>query len=77
MSAWRACGGPGLKLIPTRANNRPAFGFYRPDPNSPIWRAAGLIVLSLRDDQVSGIARFDPALLARSGLPRTLPRQRQ
>jgi RNA polymerase sigma-70 factor (TIGR02960 family) len=69
--------GPGLKLVPTRANNQPAFGFYRPDPNSPLWRAAGLIVLSLRNDQVSGIARFDPALLARFGLPRTLPRERQ
>ena len=69
--------GPGFKLIPTRANNQPAFGFYRPDPTSPLWRAAGLIVLSLRDDQVSGITRFDPALLARFGLPRTLPRERE
>jgi hypothetical protein len=69
--------GPGFKLIPTRANNQPAFGFYRPDPNSPLWRAAGLIVLSLRNDQVSGMTRFDPALLARFGLPRTLPRERQ
>ncbi len=66
--------GPELKLVPTRANNQPAFGYYRPDPNSPIWRARGLIVLSLRNDQVSGIARFDPAFLARFGLPRTLPR---
>jgi len=66
-----------LTMVPTRANNQPAFGFYRPDPNSPIWRAAGLIVLSLRDDQVSGIIRFDPALLARFGLPRTLPREGQ
>jgi RNA polymerase sigma-70 factor (TIGR02960 family) len=69
--------GPGLKLVPTRANNQPAFGFYRPDPTSPIWQAAGLIVLSLRDDHVSGITRFDPALLARFGLPRTLPPERQ
>jgi RNA polymerase sigma-70 factor (ECF subfamily) len=67
--------GPGLKLLPTRANNQPALGFYRPDPNSPLCRAAGLIVLTLRNDQVSGITRFDPALLARFGLPRTLPRE--
>jgi RNA polymerase sigma-70 factor (TIGR02960 family) len=65
--------GPGMKLIPTRSNNQPAFGFYRPDPNSPILRAGGLIVLSLRNDQVSGITRFEPALLDRFGLPRTLP----
>jgi RNA polymerase sigma-70 factor (TIGR02960 family) len=69
--------GPGLKLVPTRANNQPAFGFYRPDPASPIWQAAGLIVLVLRDDHVSGITRFDPALLDRFGLPRTMPRERQ
>jgi RNA polymerase sigma-70 factor (TIGR02960 family) len=68
--------GPGLKLVPTRANNQPAFGFYRPDPASPSWQAAGLIVLSLRDDHVSGITRFDPALLPRFGLPRALPGER-
>jgi RNA polymerase sigma-70 factor (TIGR02960 family) len=66
--------GPEMKLIPTRANNQPAFGFYRPDPNSSIWRARGLIVLSLRNDQVSGVTRFDPALLDQFGLPRTLAR---
>jgi RNA polymerase sigma-70 factor (TIGR02960 family) len=65
--------GAALKLVPTRSNNQPAFGFYGPDPNSPIWRARGLIVLSLRNDRVSAITRFDPAILDRFGLPRTLP----
>jgi RNA polymerase sigma-70 factor (TIGR02960 family) len=69
--------GPGIKLVPTRANNQPAFAFYRPDPDSPIWQARGLIVLSLRGDQVSGITRFDPAHLARFDLPRTMPRESQ
>jgi RNA polymerase sigma-70 factor (TIGR02960 family) len=69
--------GSGIKLVATRANNQPAFGFYRPDPNSPVWQAAGFIVLSLRGDQVSGITRFDPAYLARFGLPRTMPRESQ
>jgi RNA polymerase sigma-70 factor (ECF subfamily) len=63
------------KLIPTRANSQPAFGYYRPDPNSPVWRASALFVLSLRNDQVSGITHFDAALLARFGLPRALPRE--
>ncbi len=65
--------GPGIKLVPIRANNQPAFGFYRPDPNSSVWRARGLIVLSLRNDQVSSVTRFDPACFDRFGLPRTLP----
>jgi RNA polymerase sigma-70 factor (TIGR02960 family) len=66
--------GPEMKLIPTRANNQPAFGFYRPDPTSSILRAGGLIVLTLRGDRVSGITRFHPPLFERFGLPRTLPR---
>jgi RNA polymerase sigma-70 factor (TIGR02960 family) len=67
--------GPDMKLVPTRANNQPAFGFYRPDPNSSILRAGGLIVLTLRDDRVSCITRFNPALFDHFGLPRTLPRE--
>jgi hypothetical protein len=67
--------GPELRLIPARANHQPAFAFYRPDPAASIWRAGGLMVLSLRDQQVSGLIRFDPAVLARFGLPRTLPRE--
>jgi RNA polymerase sigma-70 factor (TIGR02960 family) len=65
--------GPDMKLVPTRANNQPAFGFYRPDPTSSIWRSGGLIVLTLRGDRVSCITRFHPPLLDRFGLPRTLP----
>src|SRR5215469_10263803 len=63
-----------LKLVPTRANNQPAFGYYLPDPTTPIFRANGLLVLTLRDDRVAVVTRFgDKALLARFGLPRTLP----
>jgi SnoaL-like domain len=63
-----------LKLVPTRANNQPAFGYYLPDPTTPIFRVNGLLVLTLRDDRISVVTRFgDKALLARFGLPRTLP----
>jgi RNA polymerase sigma-70 factor (TIGR02960 family) len=65
--------GQSLKLVATRANSQPAFGYYRPDPNSPIWRAGGLLVLTLAGNQVSAITRFaDRGVLARFGLPRTL-----
>jgi RNA polymerase sigma-70 factor (TIGR02960 family) len=66
--------GEELKLVATRANNQPALVFYHLDPSAPIWRASGLAVLTLRGDQVAAITRFgDRGVLARFGLPRTLP----
>lgn len=62
-----------LKLYPTRANGQPAFGYYLSDPNLLIWRARGLLVLTLAEDQISAITWFaDRGVLARFGLPRTL-----
>lgn len=66
-----------LLLVPTRANNQPAFGYYLPDPTADIYRVSGLLVLSLEGNQISRITRFaDTAVLARFGLPRTLPKTR-
>ncbi|HTT90374.1 MAG TPA: sigma-70 family RNA polymerase sigma factor [Acidimicrobiales bacterium] len=65
----------GLRMVATRANGQPAFAYYLPDPNSPIWRANGLVMITVKQHRVSGITRFgDTGLLARFGLPRTLPR---
>jgi RNA polymerase sigma-70 factor (ECF subfamily) len=67
--------GQDLKFLPTRANGQPALVLYLPDPSAPIWRACGLIVLTLRGKQVHAITRFaDLGLIARFGFPRTLPR---
>jgi RNA polymerase sigma-70 factor (TIGR02960 family) len=69
--------GQDLKLVPTRANNQPAFGYYFPDPTSSIMRASGLLVLTLSEDRISTITRFgDKGILARFGLPRTLANDR-
>ena len=66
--------GQDLKLVPTRANNQPAYGYYLPDPNADIHRASGILVLSVRADRISAMTRFgDRSLLARFGLPRTMP----
>ena len=63
------------KLVPTRANGQPALVFYLADPCVPIWRASSFVVLTLRGNRVAVITRFsDRGLLARFGLPRTLPR---
>ena len=67
--------GQELKLVPTRANNQPALVVYHADPCAPIWRASSLVVLTLRGEQVCGVTRFAAlGLVARFGLPRTLPR---
>jgi RNA polymerase sigma-70 factor (ECF subfamily) len=66
--------GANLKLVPTQANRQPAFGCYLPDPHTPIAHAYGLLVLTLRGQHISAITWFsDRAVMARFGLPRTLP----
>jgi RNA polymerase sigma-70 factor (TIGR02960 family) len=66
--AWTA------RLIPTRANGQPAYGCYVQDAHAAVCHAHGLIVLTLEGDQISAITRFvDHSVLARFGLPRTLP----
>jgi hypothetical protein len=62
-----------FRLVPTRANGQPAFGFYLRDPQCPIARATGILVLSLRGDRIAEITAFhDTSLFPRFGLPRTV-----
>jgi RNA polymerase sigma-70 factor (TIGR02960 family) len=66
--------GQDLKLVQTRANNQPAFGYYLPDPNANVHRARGIMVLTVSAEQISTITRFgDGGLLAFFDLPRTVP----
>ena len=68
---------PGLtyELVPTRANGgQPAFGCYLRDPAGGPSRAVGLYTFTFAGDRISSITRFEAALLARFGLPRTLKR---
>jgi len=67
--------GQEFKIVSTRANDQPAIVVYLADPCAPIWRASSLVVLTLLGNRICAITRFgDRALLARFGLPRTLPR---
>ena len=61
------------RLIPTRANGQPAFGFYARDPQTGGFYTVGLMVLTLSGTQVSAMTRFDSSTLPRFGLPATLP----
>jgi RNA polymerase sigma-70 factor (ECF subfamily) len=78
---WR--GGRRQRLIPTRANGQPAFACYCQDSASqtsashnraaPVFRAHGLIVLTLAGEQICAITRFvDSWVLRPFGLPPTL-----
>jgi RNA polymerase sigma-70 factor (ECF subfamily) len=69
-AAWRA--GRRARLVPTRANTQPAFGFFLHDAHAPIAHANGLLVLTLEGDRIAAITRFDNSHLPRFGLPRTL-----
>ena len=61
------------RLVPTRANGQPAFGYYLKDAHAPVAHAHGLFVLTLAKDKVSAITRFgDNGLFPHFGLPRTL-----
>lgn len=69
MMAWSA---HGHRILQTHANGQPAVGLYVADPQSGIRRGVGLLVLTLAGERISAITRFDPGLLERFGLPRTL-----
>jgi RNA polymerase sigma-70 factor (TIGR02960 family) len=65
--------GRACRLVATRANGQPAFGIYVQDPHAGVLHATGLIVITLAGSKISAITRFDAGVLARFGLPRTLP----
>ena len=61
------------RLIATRANGQPAFGFYVRDPQAGICHTVGLLVLTLSGGRICAMTRFDTSVLPHFGLPRTLP----
>jgi RNA polymerase sigma-70 factor (TIGR02960 family) len=62
-----------FRLVATRANVQPAFGFYLKDPQSAIARAAGILVLTLEGERISAMTAFhDTSVFPHFGLPRTL-----
>jgi RNA polymerase sigma-70 factor (ECF subfamily) len=65
--------GAPLRLVPTRANDQPAFGCYFPSPQTEIARPYGLLVLTLEGDQISAMTWFaDSSVFPHFGLPRIL-----
>jgi len=60
------------RLIATRANRQPAFGFYAHDPETGLFYTVGLMVLTLSGTRICAMTRFDAATLPRFGLPPSL-----
>ncbi len=69
MMAWSA---QGHRVLQTRANGQPAVSLYVVDPHGSLRHGVGLLVLTLAGERISAITRFDPGVLERFGLPRTL-----
>jgi RNA polymerase sigma-70 factor (TIGR02960 family) len=60
------------RLIATRANGQPAFGFYSRDPGPGLFYTVGLMVLTLSGTRICAMTRFDSSTLPRFGLPASL-----
>jgi RNA polymerase sigma-70 factor (ECF subfamily) len=62
-----------FRLVATRANGQPAFGFYLRDPQCGVAHAAGILVLTLEGDRIAALTSFhDTAVFPSFGLPRVL-----
>jgi RNA polymerase sigma-70 factor (ECF subfamily) len=64
--------GRRFDLVPTRANGQPAFGAYLRAPTG-VNAATGFIVLTVSDDRISAMTRFETGVLPWFGLPRSVP----
>jgi RNA polymerase sigma-70 factor (TIGR02960 family) len=63
-----------FRLVPAAANRQPCWGCYVSDHGDPVWRAHGLLVITLAGERISAMTRFvDNSVLSFFGLPRTLP----
>ncbi|GAA2066483.1 RNA polymerase subunit sigma-70 [Catenulispora yoronensis] len=65
--------GRSYRVVPTRANGQPAIGLYLADPHADVHRAYCLLVITTAGDQITAITSFTTNVMARFGLPRTLP----
>jgi RNA polymerase sigma-70 factor (TIGR02960 family) len=59
-------------LMPTRANDQPAFGVYLRGP-AGLGHATAFYVLTLAGGQICGMTRFEASVLSWFGLPRSFP----
>lgn len=63
---------PRARFIQTRANGQPALAVYMHDAADGLWRAGGLLVLTLNGAHITGLTRFESATMRPFGLPSIL-----
>jgi RNA polymerase sigma-70 factor (TIGR02960 family) len=69
----RARGPRTLRILPTRANDTPAYAIYVLDRAADVWRSIGMLVVTVDADLVSDVTRFEPSVMGSFGFPRSLP----
>jgi RNA polymerase sigma-70 factor (ECF subfamily) len=65
--------GRTYRVVPTGANGQPALGLYLADPHAGVYRAYSLLVITTAGGYITAITGFSTSVMARFGLPRTLP----
>jgi RNA polymerase sigma-70 factor (TIGR02960 family) len=64
--------GSATRLVPTRANGQPALASYVRDPQTGLYHASGIAVLTLSGRLISAMTTFGKDVLPSFGLPRVL-----
>ena len=64
--------GRSMRIVPTRANGQPALASYVRDPQTGLFHASGIDVLTLSGSSISAMTRFGKDVLQAFGLPRVL-----
>jgi RNA polymerase sigma-70 factor (ECF subfamily) len=64
--------GRSMRIVPTRANGQPALASYVRDPQTGLYHASGIAVLTLSGRHISAMTTFGKDVLPSFGLPRVL-----
>jgi RNA polymerase sigma-70 factor (TIGR02960 family) len=64
--------GSATRVVPTRANGQPALASYVRDPQTGLYHASGIAVLTLSGRLISAMTTFGKDVLPSFGLPRVL-----
>jgi RNA polymerase sigma-70 factor, ECF subfamily len=71
---WKSTSYRPFRLIPTAANQQPAFGMYHRGEEEHEYRVHAIQLLTPKDDKIAALTFFrDPQLFAAFGLPAVLP----
>jgi RNA polymerase sigma-70 factor (TIGR02960 family) len=61
-----------MRIVATRANGQPALASFVRDPQTSLFHASGIAVLTLSGSSISAVTTFGEAVLSSFGLPRDL-----